>query len=134
MANVAIPTGLIIETMKVTEKQIISALHRHNGILSKAARSIGINRETIRRRAQANKKIKAALDEARESTKDDAESVIIKAMKSRNEINRISAAKYYLSTQAKDRGYTMKVEKETDVNIPLVINYEVVETEKNKSK
>ncbi len=117
--------------MKVSEAEIIHALKIHRGIVSKAARSLGINRITIQRRAEGNKRIQKAMEEAREMLKDDAESVMISSLKSRVEVNRMAAAKYLLSTQAKDRGYYTKVDDAKEVNIPVIINYESVKPDKD---
>lgn len=109
--------------MATKEKDVINAIFDAHGIISVAAQNLGITRDALNKRKKSNKRIAAAVDSAREKTRDFAESKIINHMNSENELVSLSATKYYLSTQCKNRGYYTKVETEKNVNKPLIINY-----------
>lgn len=84
---------------------LLQLIEQASGFISAIAQTKGVCRRTVERWVAADPDLKAAIKNARDNTKDFAESVILKAMKSKNENVALKAAKFYLDSQAKDRGY-----------------------------
>lgn len=93
---------------RVTENQIKKALFVANGVLSVAADSLNVARQTLYNRIEKNEKLQNYLHHVRERTIDYAESKMIQHMKSTDGWLSFSASKYYLSTMGKSRGYSLK--------------------------
>ena len=85
---------------------MIEAIVRARGLISHAAKLVPCHPETVREYAKAHPSVKAALYEARELQKDDAESKLLGLIDAAD----LGAVKYYLGTQAKDRGYVERQE------------------------
>lgn len=109
--------------MARSQKEVIQAIFNAHGIISVAAQNLGLTRDALYKRMQANEKIRKAVRSARERMKDFAESKMYNHINSKNEFISFHATKFYLSTQCKDRGYYTKVEKEQDNDAPIIINY-----------
>jgi hypothetical protein len=89
-----------------TPEQMIAAITEARGLLSHAAKKVPCHPETVREYVKAHPEVKAALYEARELRKDDGESGLFTLM----DRGDLAAIKYYLATQAKDRGYVERQE------------------------
>ena len=94
-------------------KDVKEAIIKHRGILSAAARQLGISRTQIHRRINSNKILKDATVEARATLIDDAESALSKSIDD-GEGWAVSLA---LKTIGKHRGYVERQELEVDGNI-----------------
>lgn len=101
---------------QVTQAQIIQALRETGGVISDAAKRLGLATAWgLRKRINSNQKLKDVLAEIREDTKDLAEGVVMTALKSGDK----DIAKWYLAALARDRGYGNK--QEIDLNGKLEI-------------
>lgn len=89
----------------------VRALLETGGILSVAAKRLGVSRQALYKRIAKNDKLRHARDEAREIGGDVAEAALFRAIK-RGEA---WAIKWYLATQHKERGYIEKVTVEGSV-------------------
>lgn len=91
---------------KVTDEQLVDAVTKARGLLSVAARNLGITRKTVYERAKQSPAVQAAIDEARETTLDIAEAALFKQAAA----GEGWAVKYLLSTQGRSRGYVDRTE------------------------
>lgn len=87
-------------------KEVKSELRRARGIVSVAAKNLGISDTALHRRIQRNKSLQAVKFEARETIIDMAEAKLFKAVNDED----WRAVKYILSTLGKHRGYVERVE------------------------
>ena len=92
--------------MGVPIKQVKNELRRARGIVSVAAKNLGISDTALHRRIQRNKSLQAVKWEAREGILDMAEAKLFKAVSDED----WRAVKYILSTLGKHRGYVERVE------------------------
>lgn len=90
-----------------TAQQMIDALTEARGLISFAARKLGCHSNTVRNYIARHPTVAAAVYEAREAMKDVAEAKLVQSIHE----GEAWAVKYYLSTQAKDRGYVERVEQ-----------------------
>ncbi|MCK4818997.1 hypothetical protein KA005_24705, partial [bacterium] len=86
---------------RLTQKQIIEALYKADGILAAAARHLGCTRKTIYNRMKKAPKIAEAYGDAREASLDKTESQLFKNIKAGKE----SSVFYYLNNMGRKRGY-----------------------------
>jgi hypothetical protein len=99
--------------MHFTERQIIAALQECAGVQADAAKALEkahgrtCSRSQINQRIAKSARLKAALAEIMEVEKDIAESELRKAYRTGADW----AVRFYLSRQARDRGYGDKVEQ-----------------------
>ena len=110
------------QSQKVSIAEIAQALLDHRGVIAMVAKSLGVSRQTIYTRIQKSKRLQKELVEARELTKDYAESKLLGFI----DRNHWPALKFYLMTQARDRGYI--------VNLPAQANHASLETLKRLLK
>ena len=106
--------------MRISEKRILNAMKKSGGIISVIAQRLGCSRRTIYDRVEKSKKIKDALMQAKEELIDVAESKLANKI----EEGDIGAIKFYLQTQAKQRGYVEKQEidyRGTQLNVSVDI-------------
>lgn len=90
----------------VSDDKMVEAITAARGLLSVAARSLGVSRETVYQRARRVPAVQAAIDEAREATLDVAEAALFKQAAA----GEGWAVKYLLSTQGRARGYVERRE------------------------
>jgi hypothetical protein len=93
---------------KYTAEQMADAVKKGKGILAAAATSLGCTRQTVAAYIERYPTVKAAHDEARESTIDFVESRLLKNIDSGD----TTAMIFYLKTQGKRRGYVERQETE----------------------
>ena len=86
---------------RLTQKEIIEALYKANGILAVAARFLSCSRQMIYDRMKKYPKIEAAYRDAREINIDMTENELIKNIKKGKE----SSIFYNLNNMGRDRGY-----------------------------
>lgn len=92
---------------------VLAALTEHHGLVSVAARQLGIARSTIYRMMERHPDLAAAVDDARDYTTDVAEAALYRAIR-RGEP---WAVQFYLKTQGKRRGYVERTEVD-DLRMP----------------
>lgn len=107
-------------SIKLCEKAIKEA----HGIISVAAENLHIARETLHRRIQRSTKLQTAVHTAREKNIDIAEGKLLKQMNA----DYFPAIKYFLSTQGKTRGYTIKEEEKEEKETTIQIINNIVKT------
>lgn len=86
--------------------EVADALRRSKGMVSIAARRLGISRQAIQQRIQKSTTLQQVRDDAREEMKDTAEMRLYDKI----EDGEAWAICFYLKTQAKDRGYVERTE------------------------
>ena len=89
-----------------TVKQYADALIEAQGMLSVAARHLGVSRQAIYLAAKKHPTVQEAIDDARENTGDTAELKLFEAIKA----GEPWAVQFYLKTQGKRRGYIERQE------------------------
>lgn len=89
-----------------TTEQFIKAIPGTGGIITTIAKKVGCDWYTAKKFITQYATVQAAYQAERETVKDDVESALIVGAKG----GEPWAVKYYLSTQAKDRGYAEKQE------------------------
>lgn len=104
------PRGITLKNAR-----IIEALEASAGIISAAAKMLGVRRESLSRRISGNKELQEALKVIEEMTLDLAEGELLKAMHGGN----LTAIIFYLKTKGARRGYAEKrdVFGDVDVNV-----------------
>jgi hypothetical protein len=83
------------------ESRVIEALRKSGGILAGAAKLLGVSRENVSYHVNTKPHLRAIVTEIREEVKDIAELGLLQAIRAGEEW----AIKFYLSRQARDRGY-----------------------------
>jgi uncharacterized protein YwgA len=84
-----------------TDQQIVDAVTEARGMVSVAARKLGISRRTIYNRMKSSGEIAAAVEDSREFTTDVAELKLFQAI----EKGEAWAVCFYLKCQGQSRGY-----------------------------
>jgi len=105
---------------KITNEQLIDALHKNGGIYTYAAEQLGITMQAIQYRIKTDEKIAEACQDACEQTLDLSEHELIKLIKAGN----LRAIIFYLKMKGKKRGYTEKGEPVDTEPITAYIKYE----------
>jgi deoxycytidine triphosphate deaminase len=106
--------------MRVSQDEIKKALIKNKGLIAPSARNLGISRQALDKRVKKNKVLKEIRRQAREELKDFGESILIKLMQQED----FRAVKYFLATQAKDRGYVERQEtKELSDKKPQIFKF-----------
>lgn len=90
----------------LTVKEVADAVYAERGFLFYAAKRLGVDPKTIRNYAKKHETVRDAITQARENSKDLAESRMLE----RIDEGDMSAIIFYLKTQAKDRGYVERQE------------------------
>lgn len=107
---------------KWTAKQMIDAIEQSKGILAQAARIVGCSRHTVTNYIDRYPTVKAAFDEANETTIDYVESQLLKQIGA----GVPAATIFFLKTKAKHRGYVERQEHTGKDGEPLVKGYAVI--------
>jgi hypothetical protein len=105
--------------MAVTAAQAAQAIRDKKGIVSQAAKQLGISRVQLHRLINRHPSIKVALTDAREELKDFAESRIYKGIADGN----VTLLIFYAKTQMKDRGYVERQEVEHGGEFKIKVEY-----------
>ena len=88
------------------EEDILEALKASRGIVSAAARRLGMNRRQLTRRLKSSEKLKEARDDARAEFCDLAESKLVENVEAGN----VPSVLFALKCLGKDRGYVERSE------------------------
>lgn len=97
---------------------MIAALEQSLGIVTTAAKAVGIDRTTHYDWLKSDEEYKAAVDSIQDITLDFAESQLHKQIKD----GEVTSTIFYLKTKGKKRGYIERVENDLSINqLPQVI-------------
>lgn len=107
---------------KFTTKQMIEAIGQAKGVLAQAARLLNCDRQTVANYIDRHPTVKAAFDEANETTIDYVESQLLKQIGA----GVPSSTIFFLKTKAKHRGYVERTEHTGKDGEPLVKGYAIV--------
>ena len=104
--------------MDAKKQSFINALHDAFGNVSKACKTIGINRTTYYNWKEADEDFKNAVDSIDEYIIDTVENSLFEQIKSKN----TAATIFYLKTKAKQRGYIERteIEQNTTIQVPTI--------------
>ena len=104
--------------IKITQKQVIKALEDSKGILSNAAKSLGVSRNYIYRMMDKFPKIKEARDNAEEAALDYVESKLFELIDNLEK----TAIIFFLKTKGYKRAYVEKQVVETiETKNPIIL-------------
>jgi transposase len=95
---------------------IIEAIHGSGAILNTIAKRLNVSWHTAKKYCDEYEETRQALQDETEKTIDMAESTLLKSIESGD----IQAAKWYLSTKGKKRGYSEKLELEHGGKIAFI--------------
>lgn len=101
---------------KVPVSTAADAIRRAGGVIAAAARALGVHRSTLYAWADEHDEIREAIDDARETTLDEAEAglaaFVLGTVKGQTTRERLDAIKYTLRTLGRSRGYGDHLELE----------------------
>jgi len=98
------------------KKAMLAALEQSLGIVTTAAKIVGIDRGTHYDWLKVDEDYKAAVDSIQDITLDFAESQLHKQIKD----GEVTSTIFYLKTKGKKRGYVERVEQDVSINLPKV--------------
>jgi len=104
--------------MGMTEEIVLDAINNSGGIMSTISKRIGVGWSTAKAWCEHWESTRQALQDEVEKTIDVAEGTILNSIHGGD----VQAAKWYLSTKGKYRGYSEKHDIEHTVQGKLVIN------------
>lgn len=106
------------QTSAVRKRSMLKALEKSLGVVTTAAKSAGIDRQTHYNWMEKDPKYKAAVESIGDITLDFAESQLHKRMKEGSD----AAIIFHLKTKGKKRGYVEKTEVEHSGDMKIVWN------------
>ena len=113
-----------------TVEEYAIALREAKGLVTVAARRLGVTREAVRMRVAKHPTLREARDEAREALADLAESMLFECIR-RGEA---WAVCFYLKTQGKDRGYVERSTSAVAVGGDVRISIETVDARSSPAR
>lgn len=101
---------------KIYVEDVKPLVEKHRGNVAAIARELGVSRGTVWNRVQESVTLKAALEDARETMLDEAESRLYEAVLA----GETAELLFFLKTQGRSRGYVerQEIEQETTHHIP----------------
>ena len=109
--------------MRVSTEKLIECCKRSNGIVSVAAAMMGVDWHTADKYIKICPEAQEAFKCARETTFDVAESKLLQIINNPKHPRHFEAIQFMLSTVAKSRGYTTKIEQEhSGIKAPPALN------------
>ena len=108
---------------RLSDAHIIQAVVSSHGLLSAAARNLGVEPAVLRRRIEKSARVAAAVADARELSVDVAELMLLQACKQ----GESWAIRFFLQTQGRDRGYAPRTDDSTTDE--LLSEHELAEQE-----
>ena len=91
----------------VLDNDIIKALRKYRGIVTSAAKEVGMTRSSLSRRIHRTKHLEEELHEIRETAVDDAEHMLFRKI----EEGHVASIIFFLKCFGKDRGYVERPER-----------------------
>lgn len=115
----------------IQKKAMIDALEKSLGIVTTAARIVGINRSTHYDWLEKDEEYRKAVNDISEMTIDFAESQLHKQIKEGNQSSTI----FYLKTKGKHRGYVERVENDLTTKGDSIneINLNIIESNNKRN-
>ena len=104
------------------KKAMIAALEQALGIVTTAAKIVGIDRCTHYEWMKFDEEYKAAVDSIQDITLDFAESQLHKQIKE----GEVTSTIFYLKTKGKKRGYVERVEQDVNFNQMPKVTVEII--------
>ena len=109
--------------MRCSAERLVECCRRSNGIMSAVAMMLGVDWHTADKYIRNCPEAQEAFQSARESILDVAESKLIQIVNNSQHPRHFEALQFLLSTVAKKRGYTTKVEQEhSGIKAPPALN------------
>lgn len=102
-----------------TAKEVIKAIEKSRGYVTKAADILGVSRQSLYRYLKKFPTAQIALDDTREKRHEWVENKLIQQI----DANVLTAIIFYLKTQGKHLGYVERQEIATPKDQPLQIEY-----------
>lgn len=103
--------------LKVTVADVLPLVEPNMGNVAAIARKLGVTRGTVWNRCKESPTLMAALEDARETMLDNAESRLYQKVLA----GETAELLFFLKTQGKKRGYWEKYEHGGDPNAPLIM-------------
>lgn len=110
--------------------QIEKALLKSNGLVTVAAKMLGVTHSAISHRIRKSERLQKVQDSIVEKKLDMAENVVDEHMKNKN----LTASFFYLKTKGKHRGWVEKQQTELSGKLDAPIRIERVIVKKEESK
>lgn len=123
----ALPGRKIGAPARFAVDDLAQAIRAQNGIVSLAAKQLGVTRKALYDRIQAEPELQAVLQEARETVLDFAEGHLLAKIKSGD----LGAICFLLKCQGKARGWIERPESEIHLHQNMQIN-QAIQAEKEK--
>lgn len=101
----------------VTNEEVFNAIMASGGILTDAAKIVGMTRQSVKHRIDNDSQLQEAMDAAKQVLLDRAEAKLFKAV----EAGSAWAVKFVLARLGKDRGYSGKLEVEGNAAIGRIV-------------
>lgn len=118
--------GLMQQKQHIKKEKFIEALEQSMGIISHAAKKIGVDRTTPYRWMREDEEYKSRVDEVLNVPLDFVESKLFEAINHNN----ITAIIFYLKTKGKHRGYVERHELTGIDDKDIKVEIEVLRTDK----
>lgn len=116
--------------MKVSQKALIEAAEKSNGIISAVAAQLQLDNRTVKKYLDKVPEAKEAFEIGRDKVLDKAESELLQIAFNKNHPRQFDAIMFLLKTVGKTRGFTEKTETEVKTNQPVVIHLDADDIEK----
>lgn len=100
-------------------ERIIQALYNNDGLVTRAAREVGCDPDTIWKRAKKVKAVQQAIDKSREGIIDEAETQLFQAVRAGERW----AVNFALATIGKSRGYTKRKEVGFTGDVDITVSW-----------
>ncbi len=109
--------------MRVSAERLVECCRRSNGIMSAVAMMLGVDWHTADKYVRNCPEAQEAFQSAREAIFDVAESKLLQIINNSGHPRNFDAIQFLLSTVAKKRGYTTKIEQEhSGIKAPPALN------------
>jgi|TARA_A100001201_G_scaffold110316_1_gene94355 hypothetical protein len=102
---------------RISNQKLEELIVQHKGFVTRICKSAGISRQAFYSRLENHPKLKRKLDESRDEIIDFAESKLIELINEKH----YPSIRFYLETQGKDKGYTIKTEVDNKHTIQNIL-------------
>lgn len=109
--------------VRCTAEQVIRAIEGSGGVKVVIARKLNVHRDTVENYLNRYPTVRQAYDQEVSSVGDDAENVIIDAIRGHDPDRALDTAKWYARMKLKDRGYAEKQETEQTGAVTVKVEY-----------